>query len=388
MMAGNHLNLQEKLMEKITESPSKSISFYDYMESALYDPQFGYYSRPVEKIGKQGDFYTSSSVGSVFGETVGDVLLEMAQALSDEFPAYLIEFGGGTGDFMLQVLQEWKVMNPSLLAKTKVIMIEKSPFHRQRQQEKLAEFPVLWYEEWAQFIKEHQRIHAVVFSNELLDAFPVYVVERCGGNWKEVSVTWNEEKRQFEEMLIDVSHPEVLSFLQKEEKRIPNIAGYRVEVNLDALHWLNSVVDGLQAGFLVTIDYGFLRSDYFIPERRTGSLLCYKSHKVFDNPLTDPGEMDMTTHVHFSPLMEEGEKCGLTTLGFFTQSEFLINAGILEKFENHNERDPFQGVTSKRNRSIRQLIMPGGMGDTFKILVQKKGSFEAALPRLEKKGWI
>jgi SAM-dependent MidA family methyltransferase len=382
------LNLQEKINSKILNNPLRSISYYEYMKSALYDPDFGYYSRPVEKIGKQGDFYTSSSVGSVFGETISDVFMEMIQALPDDIGPCLIEFGGGTGEFMYQVLQEWKRVNPSLLGKTKIVMIEKSPFHRQKQQEKLAGFAVLWYEEWELFLKDHQPIQAVIFSNELLDAFPVYIVEKCAGSFREVRITWNEKTGQFEEVYGDVSCPEVLDFLHKEQNQIPNIEGYRVEVNLDALHWLHSITDGLQAGFVVTIDYGFLRSDFFIPERRKGSLLCYKSHQVFDDPLADPGKMDMTTHVQFSPFMEEGENHGLTTLGFYTQSEFLINAGILDKLQSHDDKDPFHGVLSKRNRSIRQLIMPGGMGETFKVLVQKKGNFKARLAKLEKKGWV
>ncbi len=380
--------LLEVIKQYIESDNRRSISFYTFMQLALYHDEYGYYSRSKQKIGKEGDFYTSVSVGEIFGGVLADVFAEMVDSFQGDSPLFLVEFGGGTGDLTRQILQAWEKDYPKLLSSIQPIMIEKSPYHQKLQQEKLSNYGVTWFQDYKEFISQVGRVKGVVFSNELLDAFPVYVIEYQDGNWKEVRVGWDDSSSHLCERLEQLTQPEVLKFLQREQKSIPKVEGYRIEVNAAAEEWLADTANGLAEGYLVTIDYGYLRENLYIPQRKRGTLLCYYRHTAADNPFYQLGEQDITTHINFSSLMEAGEKHGLENLGFYTQSQFLINGGILTKLQEHQETDPFNGVITKQNRAIRQLIMPGGMGDTFKVLVQGKGRVDKELESLKSKGWM
>lgn len=380
--------LLELIKGYIENNHRNSISFYTFMQLALYHDDLGYYSRPKQKIGKEGDFYTSASVGDVFGAVLADVFAEMADTFLEDSPLYLVEFGGGTGELTRQILHAWEKDNPKLLSKFQPIMVEKSQYHRGVQQEKLSQYGVKWVDDLSEFSSNGGSVKGIIFSNELLDAFPVYVIEYRDGRWKEVRVGWDDDTSQLCERLEELDEPEVEKYLQREEKHIPRIEGYRIEVNVGAESWLVDTARGLAEGYLVTIDYGYLRENLYIPQRKKGTLLTYHRHTAADNPLSQPGEQDITTLINFSSIMEIGEKHGLQNVGFFTQSQFLINAGILSKLQEHQESDPFHGVITKRNRAIRQLIMPGGMGETFKVLVQAKGKEDQELAALKPKGWM
>lgn len=382
------MSLHEKIKNKIKQDPQLSISYYDFMDFALYEPELGYYSKSKVKVGKEGDFYTSSSVGDVFGETLGDIFADMLSRFSSGSPSYLIEFGGGNGELMAQILREWTKSKPDLLSQVRPIMIEKSEFHRSLQKEKLADFPVEWIQGWDELVSATGRVNGVVYSNELLDAFPVKVAEWHDGEWKEVRVGWNDEKAGFKEMLVEVKDPALQLYLNQEEPHIQKATGFRIEFNQDAGKWVDSIGKNMESGYLVTIDYGYLRSELYIPQRKRGTLMSYRQHEASEDVLNLPGEKDITSHVNFSYVIEEGQKQGLSHLGFFTQSQFLINGGILAKLQSHQESDPFRGAMSKRNRAIRQLILPGGMGDTFKVLVQGKGEVQREVLGLVSKGWV
>ncbi|MEW9667493.1 SAM-dependent methyltransferase [Ammoniphilus sp. 3BR4] len=382
------MSLLEIIKNMIKQDPDHSISYYDYMELALYEPAIGYYSKEKVKVGKEGDFYTSSSVGDVFGETLGDIFADMMSRLSFNSPGCLVEFGGGNGELMAQILRKWVKSNPDLLRVVRPVMIEKSEFHRRLQKEKLADFPVQWFEEWSELVSAKDSINGVVYSNELLDAFPVKIAEWRNGEWKEVRVGWNEEKAELEERLVQVKDIDLLHYLKQEEPYIPKSLGYRVEFNQDAGSWIREIGRNMVSGYLITIDYGYLRPELYLPQRKRGTVMSYRQHIASEDVLDLPGEKDITSHVNFSYMIEEGEKHGLSHLGFFTQSQFLINGGILSKLQSHQESDPFHGAMSKRNRAIRQLILPGGMGDAFKVLVHGKGVARREVLGLEPKGWV
>ncbi|HJV45667.1 MAG TPA: SAM-dependent methyltransferase [Bacillota bacterium] len=383
------MSLIETIKNLITISPESSISFYQFMELALYHPTYGYYCRNEEKVGKGGDFYTNASVGSVFGEILAGVFTEMGECIASENPIHLIEFGGGNGTLMKQVLSEWKHHYPNSMNQLKVVMIDRSSYHRSRQMQTLSDYDVIWAESLEEYSAAIEgSIQGIVFSNELIDAFPVHLVERRSGQWWEVCVGWDETANAFIERLRLLENKEILNFLQIEEASIPSMEGYRLEVNLDGVKWLENVAKRIQDGYIVTIDYGYERQELYISERCKGSIMCYKNHQAFENPLIGPGEMDITSHVNFSSLIEEGRKQGIDSLGLFSQSEFLINGGILDRLMEHQETDPFAGMMSKKNRAIRQLIMPGGMGSTFKVLVQAKGNCSRDLTKLQKRSWI
>jgi SAM-dependent MidA family methyltransferase len=137
-------------------------------------------------------------------------------------------------------------------------------------------------------------------------------------------------------------------------------------VNLKALDWVRKIYRYLNRGFVITIDYGHLAEELYSEERHRGTLMCYYEHTTNENPYEKVGNQDITSHVNFSSIMEEGTKTGLNTTGFVRQSNFLIALGILNKM---NEA---QGDISKL-LTMKNLFLPGGMGDVFKVLIQHKG---------------
>lgn len=367
--------MTEMMRHKILEDPQQSISFYEFMNTALYHPQYGYYSKEKIKVGKEGDFYTSVSVGGVFAETLGDAIASFmddlaAAKIPGQRGLHLIEFGGGNGVLALNLLDYWHKDYPELLETVQFVMVEKSPYHRKLQQEKLAGYPVRWFEDINQAGKELPEVTGVILSNELLDAFPVHLVEWNGSLWMEVRVGWDDAEGQFYEVLHPLNRAELLQYLAEEQ--VPRRKDLRAEINLDVSRWLTGVAHWLKHGYVLTIDYGWLREELYRPERRRGTLMCYRGHTANDNPYEHVGDQDITSHVNFSFLIQRGEELGLKKLEYSTQSQFLIQHGIFHKLQEHSDPDPFRSEAAKRNRAIRQLALPGGMGEVFKVLVQKK----------------
>jgi SAM-dependent MidA family methyltransferase len=147
--------------------------------------------------------------------------------------------------------------------------------------------------------------------------------------------------------------------------------GYRTEVNLRALDWLTDVAKRLKRGWIVTIDYGYERPEYFAPHHRDGTLLCYHQHTKSANPYAHVGEQDITAHVEFTSFIEHGKRLGLEPVLFTDQSHYLLQIGESEIAEIVERT---AGQPSKERAAIQQLLHPEMMGRTFKVLVQRKGS--------------
>ncbi|NET55181.1 MAG: hypothetical protein F6K47_02965, partial [Symploca sp. SIO2E6] len=158
--------------------------------------------------------------------------------------------------------------------------------------------------------------------------------------------------------------------------------GYRSEVNLAALDWLNSVAKRLQRGFLLTIDYGYSAERYYLPARHQGTLQCYYHHRHHDDPYWLVGQQDITAHVNFTALERQGELCNLQKVGFTQQGMFLMALGLGERLAalSYPGEVPSQAVATgkdvktimQRREVLHQLINPMGLGG-FGVLVQSKG---------------
>ena len=339
------------MVDEIVREEIKSkgpITFRRFMELCLYHPEHGYYSKGPA-IGKEGDFFTSSSVGEIFGRTLAHALKEMLDVVGGDV---LVEMGAGTGDLAKDVLKEftdrgWPV---------RYVIVERSPSLRELQREKLEGIPV----EWVSRICELEPVCGVFFSNELVDAFPVHLVEKRDGRLWEVYVDVNEDG-SFVEVLGEPSTEEIDFFFELQEVELPD--GFRTEVNLDIFRWLEDVARALERGFLVTIDYGYNSYDFYHPSRNRGTLMCYYRHTSCEDPFVRLGKQDMTSHVNFSAIARYGERLGFDVVGFTNQVNFLIDAGILDLVRDQREL-----------LQVKTLIMPGsGMGERFKVLVQGRG---------------
>ena len=331
------------------------ISFRDFMEMALYYQGLGYYTSHKDKIGKTGDFYTSSNLTPAFGEMLGKQIEEMWH-ISGGKDFIVVEMGAGMGLLSCDVLAYLR-KNRELYQSLNYFIVEKSPTLRDEQEKQLAEKV-----RWVDSIKELHGMTGCIFCNELVDAFPVHIV-----------VMENELMEVFFDhngSFIEVLRPavsELKDYLSQLDLALPE--GFRTEINIDAIKWMKEVSSSLKKGFVITIDYGYPSDELYQEYRNRGTLMCYYKHSVNENPFENIGEQDITSHVNFSALNHWGAKFGLETCGFTDQLHFLMGLGIEEYLKNLHDKDPINYY--KKMLPIKTLMMD--MGETFKILIQNKG---------------
>ncbi len=345
----------ELIIQKIKQEGP--ISFRDFMEMALYCPQAGYYTSDKDKIGKQGDYYTSPYVTPVFGELIARQLEEMWHLL-DKKPFTVVECGVGSGILSFDILQHLK-SNIELYEHLDYFIVEKSASQRKKGQTILSE-KVSWFKS----LGEIDKVDGCVLSNELVDNFSVHVVVMCD-ELMEVFVDYNDG---FSEVLKPASE-KLKNYLQQLKISLPK--GFRTEINLQATEWIKEVADALGKGFVLTIDYGHPSADLYAAKRSSGTLLCYHKHKINDNPYINVGEQDITTHVNFSALRYWGEKYGLTCCGFTSQDHFLHGVGLVDCLRRKEAGAPHNLANPGTIWQLHHLL--AGMGNKMKVLVQQKG---------------
>lgn len=350
-----------------------AVRFRDYMAWCLYHPTYGYYMQHRPVIGKDGDYYTVSSVGSL----MGDMLAEQCVRHWQNHPSphcLIVEWGGGTGRLAGQLLDALAAEHPEWYERVVYWIIDRSPCHRDLHALLDERHAGKWRnaapEDWQ---KDNPRLPAgtFVFSNELLDAFPVHRVKYDGADFLEQYVSGSGETGFTSEWRPIPREEALHAWLEEAGLKGKLQPGQQLEVNLEAEAWLADVAGRLTDGMLLTIDYGEEENKLFAPERRGGTLMCYRQHRAHDNPFLHVGEQDLTAHVNFSALMRTGEAVGLRTVSFETQRDFLLRLGIMEQLREHAVTDPFHPVV-RRNRAIRQLLVGDRMGDVFKVLIQQK----------------
>ena len=354
------------------------ISFARFMELALYHPQFGYYTRPsdagTERIGWNGDFYTSSDVHPLLGQAMARQAAQVDALLGYPDPFMIVEMGPGKGLLAKHVLSHCQLMSESLAERLRYVLIECSPAMRALQQEQLQPWlrqsgPVSWLEDLSSLAPGSMT--GLMFSNELPDAFPVHRVEKVGDGLKEIFVEVRDGR--FVECLRDPSTPEIEDYLRT--LHIELSEGYRTEINLRAPVWMRQVAASMNRGVVITIDYGHSAEDLYGPQRSKGTLLCYCSQMASEDPFVRVGIQDITAHVDFTTLATVGEEAGLSVTGFTNQMSFLMGLGVEEMIAQLAPETP-------EFRAALHLLKPEGMGRTFKILVQHKGLEAPALDGL------
>jgi len=349
------MNLQEIIIEKIRkEGP---IRFHDFMEMCLYDPGFGYYTSPRSKIGKTGDFYTSTSLTPVFGAMIAKKLEEMWIALGcSKFS--IIEYGAGTGRLCHDILN-YLQQNEKFYQQLSYYILEKSPVMQEIEQ-KLVHEKVSWVDS----LSEVPEITGCILSNELLDNFAVHQVV-MEEELQEVYITYDDG---FKEMLQPAAS-ELKEYLYDLEINLPK--GFRTEINLQARDWLKEASAKLNRGYILTIDYGGLSPELYKPGRSEGTLLSYNNHTVSDRIYDQVGEQDITAHVNFSALMFWAARNGLKNCSYTDQCTFLLEQGFRKALEESfsTEKNVLQAA---RQVAIINHTLLYEMGTKYKVLIQEK----------------
>ncbi len=346
------------------------------MDLALYHPRFGYYVRPVddpamERIGWSGDFYTSSDVHPILGQALAKQAQQLDALLGHPNPFTVVEMGAGKGLLARDFLAAGQHAPANLGDRLRYILIECSASMRTVQHDYLAPWigqtgRVAWLDRLEDLPQDS--VTGLFLSNELVDAFPVHRIAVVDGRPQEIYVDSREER------FIEVYRPlsnDLADYLREGAINLPD--GYRTEINLDAIRWMEQVAQVMARGAVVTIDYGHTSDDLYGPDRKNGTFLCYYRQTTTEDAYDRVGEQDMTAHVDFSALAKAGQRAGLDVTGFTNQMSFLIGLGAEQLLESLQPESPefFAAI---------HLLRPDGMGRTFKVLVQHK---DMAKPELD-----
>jgi SAM-dependent MidA family methyltransferase len=347
------------------------ITFAEFMAACLYEPGLGYYTSPGRKVGAEGDFYTSITVHGAFGRVIAREIAQMWRSMGKPADFSLVECGAGNGRLACDVMDFLVEREPEMYQNLRLTLVEQEPSLESAQREMLAVHgDRLFWLSPAEFASGSFTFTGCLYSNELIDALPVHRVVMTSDGLKEIYVTCKDG--EFGEEVGEPSTPDIEVYLHRVAVTLH--PAQQAEVNLNAPLWLNSAAAALVRGFIMTIDYGYPAAELYTPLRKVGTLLCYYRHQTEENPYLRLGLQDITTHVDFTTLMKCGEALGLCNAWFGEQYRFLLSAGIIEEMEAI-ERSPIREEEKLRLRlTLKKLIMPeGGMGDTFKVLIQSKG---------------
>jgi SAM-dependent MidA family methyltransferase len=396
--------LERELISRIKcEGPA---TFRDFMQAALYDPKHGYYNTDAEKIGRSGDYYTSSNVHSAFGGVLAGAFVELLNELPPaDGPPTIVEAGAGTGQLASDILSALRLGHREIFESLNYILVETSPAMRTRQQRMLAGSGdrVMWrsLDELAQ-----APVCGIIFSNEMIDALPVHCVRLKHGILEEmcVGVEPLETLRQTGEsapahgrdphkadssnshLCLEWRAPSTPRLREYLERCGVTLAeGQKAEINLDAIDWLGKVAGALKAGFLATIDYGDVAGHLYGPDRFGGTLRSFYRHRLTDSVLERVGEQDITASVNFTALIEYGADCGFERVSYHRQVDFLMRNGLIDRIAAMGETVSATGDNLKDRIALKNLFVPGGVSDNFRVLIQRKGDWrqEAVVRRQE-----
>jgi SAM-dependent MidA family methyltransferase len=350
--------LQRIIRDEIRERGS--ISCERFIRLALYHPRLGYYSQERLRIGRRGDFITNVSVGKLFGEILADQISELWESLGRPSEFAIVEAGTETGDLASDVLD--RLSNSWPAVHLRYVIVEPNRRKQLQQRERITGNSV----RWVNTLDELDPITGIILGNELLDAIPARVVEFSENRWREVCVAVEGDTFNFS--LEPIKDSRLAARIDKIPLPLPQ--PYRSEVNLAAMDWIGDAAKTLRRGFVLLIDYGYSRSDYYSPLRTEGTLSAYRNQQRQENIFEGIGETDITAHVDFTAIAEAALKASCHLLGFTDQHHFMIGAG--ESRVRSFEEDADRKHRDRFLRAYKMLMHPEMMGLAFKYLLMGK----------------
>jgi SAM-dependent MidA family methyltransferase len=342
------------------------ISFARFMELALYAPGLGYYERQRE-IGRRGDFFTSVSVGPLFGELLAFQFAQWVGRDGASDRVQIVEAGAHQGALAADILGWLQRRRPDLLARLEYCLVEPSPVRRAWQEETFRDWlpRIKWVSDIAEVGAEP--VQRIIFSNEFLDALPVHRLswDAAGKKWKESLVACENGVFVWQ---LAAPPPDLAKSLPEIAPELAAVLpdGFLIEHSPSAVAWWKKAAATLAHGKLLTIDYGLTNEERLRPERSGGTLRTFTRHHVGGGLLDHLGECDITAHVNFSAIEAAGHAAGLATETFIGQETFLTQ--ILA--QTQAEPGAFDAWTPERTRQFQTLTHPDHLGRAFRVLIQ------------------
>ncbi|HGG59688.1 MAG TPA: hypothetical protein ENK26_07190 [Gammaproteobacteria bacterium] len=345
------------------EANGGAISFYRFMEMALYQPGLGYYMAGARKFGEQGDFVTAAEISPLFSQCLANQCRQVLEQF--ERPACILEIGAGSGRMAADILARLARLD---CLPDHYYILELSAELRERQQGTIAETvphlsgSVRWLESL-----EGLQLHGVILANEVLDAMPVRRFRQTEEELFEMTVSGDATGFHWSKTPADGALRQRVARIQRAIGD-PWLLPYESEINPALEGWMAMIGDTLQRGVALLIDYGYTASEYYHPERRDGSLIGHYRHRVTTDPFLYPGLQDITASVDFSSVRDAGESAGLTLAGYTTQAQFLMSAGLPELYAEIMEQNADPASRFELARQIKMLTLPSEMGERFQVM--------------------
>jgi len=354
-----------------------AMPFSQYMERCLYAPGLGYYSAGKTKFGEAGDFVTAPELGSLFAQCVVNATYPVIGLLGDD--ADFLELGGGSGSFAEAALKAFAAVET---LPRRYLILEPSADLRDRQRERLSSAlpaEIFARVSWLDRPPE-QEWRGVLFANEVIDALPTTRFAMRAGEVYEEYVALDGEGRLMRvdrpaDMLVSgaVRHVE-----RDLETSFPD--GYRSEILPQLPYWIQAIAGSLSAGLMLFVDYGYVRREFYLPERTDGTLMAHYRHRAHSDPLYLPGLNDLTASVDFTALAEAGNGAGFGVAGYLSQAQFLIGSGLQESFENAYEQAPDEAARYRLAQEVKKLTLPDQMGERFQAMLFARNMEVLPLP--------
>ena len=351
-------SLGDRLRNRIrSEGP---LAFPEFMAAALYDPEEGYYAKGSRQVGRAGDFFTSVSVGPLFGELLARRFAREWRGWGSPARWRIIEFGSHDGKLAADVLAGLLKINPAAYAAVEYVIPEPLPMLQQAQRETLGKFGDRVVHVSDLLGVAEDPLPGIAFGNEVLDALPFHVVEWRDGHWRDCRVALDDDGIFQWQLGESIADPSVAAALTEIGTVFPD--GYRTEVRVNFHDFMEPALRCLSKGLLLWIDYGFERTDYYHPQRTQGTLRTFSNHRAGEDPLANPGEIDITAHVDFTAVAEAAVALGCKPKPLRDQGGWLTE--LAREWLLELEGNPQPSLL----RQFQTLIHPSQLGRSFQVM--------------------
>ena len=356
--------LVDHVRAEMAKQTQGCIPFSQFMNLLLYAPGLGYYSAGTKKFGADGDFVTAPEISALFSRCLARQCQSTLIALG---VGDILELGAGSGIMAADMLAELAALNS---LPRHYFILEISAELRQRQQQTLQQqVPdlaqrVIWLDTLP------SDFNGIIVGNEVLDAMPIERFRITAQGVKRLAVSWRDDRFVECEMTASDDLLAAVEAIQQQlGQRLPE--GYTSEYNAQLAPWFQSLADSLKRGVVVLIDYGYPRREYYHPQRTNGTLLCHYRQRAHDDPYFLPGLQDITASVDFSAVAIAGMAAELQLAGYTSQSYFLFSCGLENLLAEIDPQDQRRFLAL--SQQVKQLTLPGEMGERFKAIAFSHG---------------
>jgi len=344
------------------EIPACGITFPDFMARALYDPTHGYYASGPGQVGRGGDFFTSVSVGPLFGHLLARRFLRWWRDSGGGGRWRIMEIGAHDGSLAADVLSSIARFSPEAVDGMEYVIAEPLDSLRGYQRQKLAGLSagVRWVRDVSELAADP--LPGICFGNELLDALPFHVVTLRSGHWQEAGVVPATGKSGLAGWrdLGPVSGPVADAVGRIDATRLPD--GYRTEVRTNFRELHERIALSMTNGMVLWIDYGFARPEYYHPARTSGTMRTFSRHVAGEDPFANPGHVDITAHVDFTAVAQDAADAGFALAAFQHQGAWLTTEAREWLMEMEDAPD------SVAIRQFQTLTHPAHLGARFHVI--------------------